>query len=117
MKEIHGCHHITNWPTRWVVLHCTVFGVAAAAGDAQKCTTGTPRATWSPRLLDVFSGAAILENAAYPNVDYADLHAYISTSDVGIAEAGLKKEAMGFGLLPSRPQHRKSEAGSWENLR
>jgi len=93
-------------------MHCTVFGVAAAAGDAQKCTYRHPASHLvTTSFWTSFPALQFWKNAAYPNVDYADLHAYISTSDVGIAEDGLRK--MQWDSAYYHLGHSK-EIGGWE---
>lgn len=68
-------------------MHCRVFGVDPGAGDGAKCQIDHPNdhlvttSMWSG-----FPAAQFWANARYPNVDYADLHAYISTSPAPRAE-------------------------------
>jgi hypothetical protein len=60
--------------------HCRVFGVPIGPGDGQKCTYDHPNdhlvttSFWHSFPVDQFWG-----NSKYPNVDYADVHAYVST--------------------------------------
>jgi hypothetical protein len=66
-------------------MHCTVFGINANEGDAQKCTYRHPMSHLvTTSFWTSFPAGQFWKNAAYPNVDYADLHAYVSTSDIGI---------------------------------
>ncbi len=58
-------------------LHCTVFGVAVAAGDLQKCAYAHPNAHLvSTSFWSGFENP-FWASTKYPNVDFADIHAYI----------------------------------------
>lgn len=73
-------------------MHCTAFGAAVGAGDGQKCGYKHPNAHLvTTSFWTSFPATQFWKNASYPNVDYADLHAYISTSDIGIPSAELAK--------------------------
>ncbi|MFO7691884.1 MAG: DUF5060 domain-containing protein [Vicinamibacterales bacterium] len=62
-------------------MHCRAFGVDPGAGDGRPCLLRHPNAHlvttsfWSGFPADQF-----WRNTKYPNVDYADAHAYVSTS-------------------------------------
>ncbi len=62
-------------------LHCRVFGVDPGSGDSQKCNLNHPNShlsstsTWSQWPKDQFWA-----NSNYPNVDFTDIHRYISKS-------------------------------------
>jgi hypothetical protein len=71
-------------------LHCQVFGVGVAAGDGQKCTYDQPNSHLvTTSFWHSFPASQFWMNSKYPNVDFADLHAYISTSAVGLSQADL----------------------------
>ncbi len=66
-------------------MHCKVFGVTVSAGDGQKCTLDHPDSHLvTTSFWHSFPAEQFWMNANYPNVDYADVHAYISTSQVGV---------------------------------
>ena len=60
--------------------HCKVFGAPVGSGDGQKCTYDHPNdhlvttSFWHSYPVSQFWG-----NPRFPNVDYADVHAYVST--------------------------------------
>jgi hypothetical protein len=57
-----------------------VFGVPVAAGDGVNCTYQHPnRHMVSTSFWHSLPSKAFWANTRYPNVDYADVHAYIST--------------------------------------
>jgi hypothetical protein len=61
-------------------MHCRAFGVAVGEGDGQECTLDHPNAHMvTTSFWHSFMGQQFWGNAKYPNVDYADVHAYIST--------------------------------------
>ncbi len=73
-------------------MHCQVFGITVPAGDGQKCTYQHPNSHLvTTSFWHSFPATQFWMNPKYPNVDYADLHAYISTSAVGIPGAELEK--------------------------
>jgi hypothetical protein len=61
-------------------MHCRVFGIQVGSGDGAKCSYDHPddhlvtTSFWAS-----FPGEQFWGNPAYPNVDYADVHAYVST--------------------------------------
>lgn len=60
-------------------MHCGVFGVAVAA-DGARCDYDHPNDHLvTTSFWHSFPAAAFWGSAAYPHVDYADVHAYIST--------------------------------------
>ena len=61
-------------------MHCRVFGVPVGPGDAQPCTYDHPNDHLvTTSLWHSFPAEQFWGNPQYPNVDYADVHAYIST--------------------------------------
>jgi hypothetical protein len=68
-------------------MHCRVFGVEPGEGDGARCTLDHPNdhlvttSFWSG-----FPSTQFWSSGRYPNVDYADLHAYVSTSYAPLAE-------------------------------
>ncbi|MBI4129935.1 hypothetical protein HY468_01315, partial [Candidatus Roizmanbacteria bacterium] len=62
--------------------NCRVFGKTIGFNDAQDCTYDHPNAHMvSTSFWHSFPAGAFWKNTIYPNVDYADVHAYISTSN------------------------------------
>jgi len=73
-------------------MHCTVFGATVGAGDGQQCGLKHPNSHLvTTSFWTSFPATQFWKNASYPNVDYADLHAYVSTSDIGISSTELAK--------------------------
>ena len=73
-------------------MHCVVFGVSVGSGDGQKCNYKHPDAHLvTTSFWTSFPATQFWKNTSYPNVDYADLHAYISTSDIGLSATELSK--------------------------
>jgi len=73
-------------------MHCQVFGIDVPPGDAQKCTYDHPNHHLvTTSFWHSFPAAQFWMSPDYPNVDYADVHAYISTSQVGIPPGELEK--------------------------
>jgi hypothetical protein len=71
-------------------LHCTVFGVAVGVGDGQKCASNQPDSHLvSTSFWHSFPATQFWMNSKYPNVDFADLHAYVSTSNIGLSSTEL----------------------------
>ena len=61
-------------------MHCRVFGIPVGPGDGQKCTYDHPNDHLvTTSFWHSFPGEQFWANPQYPNVDYADVHAYIST--------------------------------------
>ncbi len=61
-------------------MHCRVFGVEPGLGDSQECTLTHPNAHLVTTSFDQYNLTPELwANSKYPNVDYGDVHAYIST--------------------------------------
>ena len=72
-------------------MHCRVFGVEPGAGDGARCGFKHPNAHLvTTSFWQYFPATEFWGNAKYPNVDYADVHAYVSTSFAPQAE----REAM-----------------------
>jgi len=62
-------------------MHCRVFGVEPGVGPGARCTLDHPNDHLvTTSFWRTFPAAEFWSNAAYPNLDYADLHAYIATS-------------------------------------
>jgi hypothetical protein len=62
-------------------MHCRAFGVDPGSGDGAACGLRHPNAHLvTTSVWHSFPASELWSNAKYPNVDYADLHAYISTS-------------------------------------
>lgn len=62
-------------------MHCRVFGVEPGAGAGARCGIDHPNDHLvTTSFWRTFPAAAFWANPAYPNVDYADLHAYVATS-------------------------------------
>jgi hypothetical protein len=70
-------------------MHCRVFGVEPGAGAGVRCPLDHPNdhlvttSFWQWFPIDFWG------SSAYPNVDYADVHAYVSTSWAPLAERQL----------------------------
>ena len=61
-------------------MHCRVFGVDVATGDGAKCAYDHPNAHLvTTSFWHSFPTDQFWANPAFPNLDYADVHAYIST--------------------------------------
>lgn len=58
-------------------LHCTVFGVAVAAGDGQKCNFVHPNSHLVTTSFWSGFESGLWASGKYPNIDFADIHAYI----------------------------------------
>ena len=62
-------------------MHCRAFGVEPGAGDGIPCALQHPNAHMvTTSFWKGFPAREFWSNAKYPNVDYADVHAYVSTS-------------------------------------
>ena len=62
-------------------MHCRAFGVEPGAGDGIPCALQHPNAHMvTTSFWKGFPAREFWSNARYPNVDYADVHAYVSTS-------------------------------------
>ncbi len=65
-------------------MHCRVFGIQVGSGDGAKCSYDHPddhlvtTSFWAS-----FPGEQFWGSPDYPNVDYADVHAYVSTGWLG----------------------------------
>jgi hypothetical protein len=61
-------------------MHCRVFNVPVGSGDAEECEFDHPNAHMvSTSFWHSFPAWEFWAHQNYPNVDYADVHAYIST--------------------------------------
>ena len=74
-------------------MHCQVFGAAVGQGDGSACTLEHPdRHLVTTSFWHSFPGYSTQTdygfwgNPEYPNVDYADVHAYLSTSPAPLAD-------------------------------
>ena len=62
-------------------MHCRAFGVEPGLGDGKPCSLKHPNAHMvTTSFWKGFPAREFWSNARYPNVDYADVHAYVSTS-------------------------------------
>ena len=71
-------------------MHCRVFGVEVGTGDGNRCSWRHPNAHMV--TTSFWKGVPAREfwmNSRYPNVDYADVHAYVSTSFAPYADRQL----------------------------
>jgi hypothetical protein len=81
-------------------MHCTVFGAAVPFGDGQLCTAEHPNAHLvSTSLWSGFPAQAFWANPAYPNLDFADVHAYVSTG--WLQDQDLSSDAAAYHLAYS----------------
>jgi hypothetical protein len=61
-------------------MHCRAFGVDVAAGDGAKCAYDHPNAHLvTTSFWHSFPANPFWANPSFPNLDYADVHAYVST--------------------------------------
>ncbi len=97
-------------------MHCGAFGVMVGAGDSKPCTLEHPNrhmvttSFWhSFPGYDSQLGKGFWGNPKYPNVDYADGHAYIATSPAPDADKILMQEDAAYYHL----WHSK-EWGGWK---
>jgi hypothetical protein len=75
----HGSHYAQT-DELGKFMHCQVFGVPVGPGDGEKCTYDHPNDHLvTTSFWHSFPGEGFWGNPQYPNVDYADVHAYIST--------------------------------------
>jgi len=96
-------------------MHCGAFGVQAGAGDGNPCMFKHPnRHMVTTSFWHGFpaysqkTGNGFWGNPKYPNIDYADVHAYISTSPAPTADRLLmEKDAAYYHLWHSR------QYGAW----
>jgi len=84
-------------------MSCRVFGVPVNRTDSQKCTLDHPNAHlvttsfWhSFPGYDSQTGYGIWGNPKYPNIGYADGHAYITTSPASATEKALMEKDSAF---------------------
>jgi len=97
-------------------MHCGAFGVNVGSGDSQPCTLDHPNrhlvttSFWeSFPGYDPQTGNGFWGNPKYPNVDYADVHAYIATSPAPDADKILmEKDAAYYHLWHSQ------QYGGWK---
>lgn len=61
-------------------MHCQAFNAPVASGDGKKCAYNHPNDHLvTTSFWHSFPGEQFWGNPKYPNVDYADVHAYVST--------------------------------------
>lgn len=61
-------------------MHCRVFGIAVGSSDGAKCVYNHPDDHLvTTSFWQSFPGEQFWASSKYPNVDYADVHAYVST--------------------------------------
>jgi hypothetical protein len=61
-------------------MHCGVFGVPVGEGDGEVCTFDHPNDHLvTTSFWHSFPDEQFWASADYPNIDYADIHAYVST--------------------------------------
>jgi hypothetical protein len=61
-------------------MHCRAFGIQVDNGDGAKCNYDHPNDHLvTTSFWDSFPGEQFWGNGDYPDVDYADVHAYVST--------------------------------------
>jgi hypothetical protein len=90
-------------------MHCRVFGVEPGAGDAAKCQLAHPNAHLvTTSLWHSFPAQQFWMNGKYPNLDYADVHAYVSTSFAPLSE----REAMQWDAAYYHTWHSEYLAGA-----
>jgi chitodextrinase len=97
-------------------MRCRVFGIGVSNGDASTCADRHPnRHMVTTSFWHSFPGYSAQTDQGfwgspkYPNVDYADVHAYISTSTAPLAERTLMEgDAAYYHLWHS------NEYGSWK---
>jgi hypothetical protein len=97
-------------------MHCRVFGVAVGYGDGDVCSIQQPNAHlvttsfWhSFPGYDATSGTGFWGSPKYKNVDYADVHAYITTAQATAAEKALMEKDSAFYHLWASNAY-----GSWK---
>ena len=68
-------------------MHCRAFGVEPGPGDGAACSLPHPNAHMvTTSFWHSFPAVQFWMNSKYPNVDYADVHAYVSTSYAPLAD-------------------------------
>ena len=71
-------------------MHCRAFGVEPGTGDGAACPLSHPNAHLvTTSFWRGFPAREFWMNSKYPNVDYADVHAYVSTSFAPYADRQL----------------------------
>ncbi|MEI9813413.1 MAG: Ig-like domain-containing protein [Acidobacteriota bacterium] len=97
-------------------MHCEVFGVAVNNVDSAPCNLDHPNRHLTTTSFwtdfpgyDPQSGQGFWGNPKYPNVDYADVHAYISTSQAPLTErTAMQSDSAYYHLFHS------GQYGSWK---
>ncbi|MEN6532442.1 MAG: hypothetical protein ABFD89_02195 [Bryobacteraceae bacterium] len=97
-------------------MHCEVFGVSVKPGDSAQCPCQHPnRHMVTTSFWHSFpgysrrTGTGFWGNPKYPNLDYADVHAYISTSAAPEpAKSAMESDAAYYHLWHSK------QYGSWK---
>ncbi len=96
-------------------MRCEVFGVSAGAGDGAGCAFEHPNrhmvttSFWAGFPgYSTATGQGFWGNRKYPNLDYADVHAYVATSHAPAADkAAMESDAAYYHLWHSK------EFASW----
>jgi hypothetical protein len=71
-------------------MHCRAFSVEPGSGDGARCSLDHPNNHLvTTSFWAWFPAPEFWANSRYPNVDYADVHAYISTSFAPLADRQL----------------------------
>jgi hypothetical protein len=71
-------------------MRCRVFGVDPGPGDAAPCSTDHPNVHLvTTSFWQWFPVQQFWKNGKYPNIDYADIHAYVSTSYAPVADRSM----------------------------
>lgn len=93
-------------------MHCRVFGVPVKAADGQRCELEHPNAhPVTTSFWHSFPVEAFWTNPAYPNLDYIDIHAYVSTGWLGEAAFALDGAAyhLSYSTVTRRALERLNE--------
>lgn len=85
-------------------MHCRVFGVEPGEGDGAACSYAHPDSHLvTTSFWHSFPAEDFWANPRYPNIDYADLHAYVSTSRAPLEERRrMARDAAYYHLWHSR---------------
>ncbi len=81
-------------------MHCTVFGIETPAAAGQACPASHPNAHLvTTSFWTGFPGRPFWTNPDFPNLDFADVHAYVSTG--WLDKFGLAEDAAAYHLAYS----------------
>lgn len=90
-------------------MRCTVFGIPVGSGDAQACLFKHPnRHMVTTSFWHTYPVRAFWANGLYPNLNYIDLHAYVSTG--WINDQKVEFDAAGYHLAYSAATRRSLDA-------